>query len=395
MTNRVCRMCSSPLTDGSDTCPRCGFPVGPASTDGPIDDATHIGLRSSAAEQQHASEMLPEDTTRLATSPPTPAPPQNDPRSAPTPIVWPVAPPPPPPPPQTRTAPLPPAPAPPGAAGVIPPPPPKRLFHLRTPPPPPPTGWVAQPPAATGAVFGGPTGVVPAAEYGRGSIPPRRPETILTAAASSGHRVAWLSAALLAAAVVAIIVILVAVNAARPPAPDNVSQPDGAAATPTPAGSDLSPTEAPSPMRTPTVPPLPVTQSQIDLTQVATVPNLTAFASVLDTYFTGINSHNAQQAASVFGPGGAIDPNDANQVAHFAQGISTTHDDQIAVTSIQPSTVNGQATFAVQITFRSHQDASLGPNNETCTMWQITDQFLPTPGSYQIVASQNAVSNAC
>lgn len=183
---------------------------------------------------------------------------------------------------------------------------------------------------------------------------------------------------------------------------------DGSAAVTTslfPPTTDLTTTSVPPVTTTPSVatptttlppaPQTPTTASHIDLSQVATAPHLVQVARLLDTYFTGINNHDARQAASVFAPNGSVNPNNPTEIKRFAHGISTTHDDLITVLSITDSTFAQQPGLAVSLRFRSHQSAALGRNKETCTKWALTEELVQVGAGYKLFGSKDSADQAC
>jgi hypothetical protein len=118
---------------------------------------------------------------------------------------------------------------------------------------------------------------------------------------------------------------------------------------------------------------------------------------MFNTYFTGINDHNYQQAVSVYDPSGIVNPNDSSQVQHFAQGVSTTSDSGITLVNITPS--DGSTVQTAEVQFTSHQQAGYGPQddpNSTCTNWDVT--YTLTVGSasnYLINNVSSASDSAC
>ncbi|HEV2885877.1 MAG TPA: hypothetical protein VGX49_03110, partial [Jatrophihabitans sp.] len=208
---------------------------------------------------------------------------------------------------------------------------------------------------------------------------------------------------LVAVVMIAVIVLLLATrnkssqNQAAAPSNSAAAQ----ALTPsTQTSTDSSLPGAPSPspsttVPTPPEPTLPQTQSHIDLTRVSTSPQLAQVAKLLDTYFTGINNHDAEQAASVFAANGAVNPNDPHQVEAFGRGISTSTDDHIVVLSITSANFNDQPGLAVRTHFRSQQAASMGPNNETCTNWALTEKLVRVGGGYELLGSGDVLHTSC
>jgi serine/threonine protein kinase len=120
-------------------------------------------------------------------------------------------------------------------------------------------------------------------------------------------------------------------------------------------------------------------------------------AGMFNTYFTGINSHNYQQAVSVFDPNGVIDPNNSSQVQHFANGVSTTNDSAVTLVNIDPS--DGSTVRNAEVQFISHQQAGYGPQdnpNATCTNWDVTYILSQdSSGNYLINNVSNSSDSSC
>jgi hypothetical protein len=126
-------------------------------------------------------------------------------------------------------------------------------------------------------------------------------------------------------------------------------------------------------------------------------PAATAVAGMFNTYFTGINSRDYQQALSVFDPGGVINPNDSNQVRQFTDGVSTTSDSAITLADITPS--DGSPVQSAELHLTSQQQAGYGPKddpNATCTNWDITYTLSQdSSGNYLINNVSNSTDSAC
>jgi hypothetical protein len=118
---------------------------------------------------------------------------------------------------------------------------------------------------------------------------------------------------------------------------------------------------------------------------------------MFNTYFTSINSHNYQQAASVFDPSGIINPNDSSQVQQFAKGISTTSDSNMTLVDVDPS--DGSAVQTAEMQFTSNQQAGYGPKDdpdETCTQWDVTYNLTQgSSGNYLIHSVASASDSGC
>ena len=123
----------------------------------------------------------------------------------------------------------------------------------------------------------------------------------------------------------------------------------------------------------------------------------TAVAGMFNTYFTGINNHDYQQAASVFDPSGIINPNDSSQVQQFANGVSTTSDSDMMLANVTPS--DGSTVQTAEVQFTSNQQAGYGPKDqpdETCTNWDVTYNLTQGPsGNYLIHSSSSVGDSSC
>jgi hypothetical protein len=142
-----------------------------------------------------------------------------------------------------------------------------------------------------------------------------------------------------------------------------------------PASDSTTGTSAP-PSPAATAPPtqLDIQGLTVGIGAVNTDPNVTNVASVIGDYFAGIDARNylqawnlytqAQQAAVPFQP--------------WSSELSTTHDSQIAVQTIQQDPAAG---LDATVLFQSHQAPQYGPNQgETCTNWSLVYQLVPSGG---------------
>lgn len=129
----------------------------------------------------------------------------------------------------------------------------------------------------------------------------------------------------------------------------------------------------------------------VNVAEVNTDPRVVSIAQTFDTYFRGINEHDAAAALSVMDPTGVINPNDPAQVQKFADGISTSNATGMSIEHI--TTQPGGALVA--LTFRSRQAASLGADGETCTDWQLTYDLRMSPRGYLIHGTPQSAHAAC
>jgi hypothetical protein len=95
---------------------------------------------------------------------------------------------------------------------------------------------------------------------------------------------------------------------------------------------------------------------------------------LLTRYFIAINDRDYARWRSVFSPSyrGAFTQ------AAFA-GYASTHDRGARITGMSPLTDGGDE---VRFTFTSTQNASDGPDGETCTVWQLRFYLEPVGSGY-------------
>jgi serine/threonine protein kinase len=130
---------------------------------------------------------------------------------------------------------------------------------------------------------------------------------------------------------------------------------------------------------------------------VSSDPEATGVAHMFDTYFSGINSKNYQQALSVFDPSGIVDPNDSSQAQSFIDGVKTSNDSHETLVNVDPP--DGSTAQSAEVQFTSHQQAGYGPKDSpdaTCTNWDITyDLTQDSSGSYLINSVSGASDSSC
>jgi hypothetical protein len=157
------------------------------------------------------------------------------------------------------------------------------------------------------------------------------------------------------------------------------------------SGPSLTPSEPSTAAPVPTVstpaPPPSRSPGGIDLSRVRYASQVRQVAKMLDTYFTGVNNHDARLATSVFDPRGVINPHDPDQVRRFGEGTSTSTDDRLVIDSIRPS---APGHLAVSVRFRSRQDPRYGPHGERCTMWELQYDLVKHGSVYRILTSHGA-----
>ena len=159
--------------------------------------------------------------------------------------------------------------------------------------------------------------------------------------------------------------------------------PGGAtAAAPTTKADNATFTTGPPPTRAPATATSPIHVGLVTVSRPSALANRAA--TMLDTYFSGINHHTPDQALAVFDPAGTFDPSDAGQADHFRHDVSTTRDDEIVLGTV---TADGDVVTA-RVRFRSRQAAGFGPAGnpgQTCTRWSITYTLSDTGRELRIL----------
>lgn len=109
----------------------------------------------------------------------------------------------------------------------------------------------------------------------------------------------------------------------------------------------------------------------IDISAVNTDPDATGVANTLATYFGGIDARNYQQAWDTYSTSFQA----SNTYESFANGDSTSQDNQVVVQSIQH---DSDGNIEADVSFQSHQAGQDGPNQgETCTNWSLDYTLVP------------------
>lgn len=165
----------------------------------------------------------------------------------------------------------------------------------------------------------------------------------------------------------------------------NAHHPQRAASAPIASAStspvSSAPESDPASASAPPSPPGQVTAAgmTIGISAVNTDPDATAVATTLAAYFGGINSQNYRDAWDTFTSGEQA----ATGYDSWARNVSTSHDNQVTVQSIQD---DGGGNLEADISFQSMQAGQYGPNpGETCTNWTL---------DYHLVASSGATSGS-
>jgi hypothetical protein len=92
-------------------------------------------------------------------------------------------------------------------------------------------------------------------------------------------------------------------------------------------------------------------------------PHVHRVVTLLDRYFSAINSHDFQAYSSLFIP--AIRAGMHN----FGASYQSTHDSQARLTGLAAT---GPQGLAAMVTFVSHQDPAASPDHAACDRWHVT-----------------------
>lgn len=157
----------------------------------------------------------------------------------------------------------------------------------------------------------------------------------------------------------------------------------------------VTPSLTPTPSDTDLATALPETATDIDFSGAADRPDLDRIAATLDTYFSGVNAHDAYAATQAMTQDSSVSPSNPEGFAAFSDGIRSTSDDAIRVTRIADGTFEGQASVAVSLHFRSRQDPADGPDGQACTWWTLTHHLLDEGGQYLIGGVTEVTFEAC
>ncbi|MFE2996159.1 hypothetical protein ACFXG4_14215 [Nocardia sp. NPDC059246] len=191
-----------------------------------------------------------------------------------------------------------------------------------------------------------------------------------------------LSAAVLAIAVVVIIALVVALVNKGPNSTRDTSLQAGTTTDEHSLYSSTTTTRAP------------VTQVGVVTIESSLIgdPRAVAVATTLNTYFSGINSHDYDAALGALDPSGPFDTSNQRSRANFADNLSTTFDRNIELIDLTPN--GGSTATAARITFQSTQAAGMGPKGqewETCTNWDLMDSLTSTGSTYLIYRTATVV----
>ncbi len=198
-----------------------------------------------------------------------------------------------------------------------------------------------------------------------------------------------------AACLVALVAILVGINATRS-STGSFSANTTAGSSPA-AGSGGSPSDASGPSSGDVPSAQPTSVGLVGIDSSISGPAAQGVADMFNTYFTGINNKNYQQAASVFDPSGIIDPANSSEVEQFAHGVSTTTDSSPMLVDVEPS--DGSQAQTAEVRFTSEQQAGYGPKDDpdaTCANWDVTYGLSQdSSGNYLIQSVTSSTDSTC
>jgi eukaryotic-like serine/threonine-protein kinase len=154
------------------------------------------------------------------------------------------------------------------------------------------------------------------------------------------------------------------------------------------SGQQNQPTSAP-----PTPTPSPTTSvGQVTIAgPLISNPQAADIAALFNTYFSGIDEQNYQQALSVFANNAPLNPTSASTLNSLSQADSTSTDSDVVLTSLYPS--DGSTVTKAHITFQSNQSPGYGPAtapDQTCTNWSLTYTLSYSSGNYQLFKDKGA-----
>ncbi len=221
--------------------------------------------------------------------------------------------------------------------------------------------------------------------------PPPEPSGPPTVPSVSGTRLgaARIRMVAVAVGVVAVVAIVLTVGW-HPPHTPTAAATTSAGRSPTPAthtASSITPTPSTKPSSAP-----PPASGGPNHGMVAIAPALYGqsgvddVAGLLTRYFGAINNQYYQGWIDALVPGPGRDPQRWRE-------LRSTHDDGITLFAVNPR----PGGMAAAVAFTSHQDASLGPNRESCTRWSIAYDIVPYQGSLRIdiVNNLSVTSRTC
>ena len=102
-----------------------------------------------------------------------------------------------------------------------------------------------------------------------------------------------------------------------------------------------------------------------------------AIADMFTTYATGINTGDYGSAYAVLSPRAQR----ATSAAQFADGEASSYIAQLHISAVSSS---GKGQDLAEVTFTSVQDAVLGGNGQSCSVWQMTYTLVTSASGWQI-----------
>jgi serine protease Do len=110
-----------------------------------------------------------------------------------------------------------------------------------------------------------------------------------------------------------------------------------------------------------------------------------ALAAILATYFDGIN--DGDYASAYYAE--TQRAHHGESLATFALSVSSSFDSDFTLPAVGPGS---GGSYVVEVIFTSLQSASKGPGGDTCDIWDLNYQLLPSGGAYLINAATSATS---
>jgi hypothetical protein len=143
--------------------------------------------------------------------------------------------------------------------------------------------------------------------------------------------------------------------------------------------------------------PGPTAVGLVDLSAVPDDPRAPAVATMLNTYFAGINARSYDDALSVFDPAGSVDPRSSRQRQAFIDGVTTSQDSDIHLLGLGDAAP--PAALTAHVSFRSGQQPGYGPKGDrqqTCTDWDLRYALSQAgDGRYLLLRTVSAAHSAC
>lgn len=196
--------------------------------------------------------------------------------------------------------------------------------------------------------------------------------------------------ALLVGGVAAAIVVLIGVTGAlllnRAATGETLTPTTGSAAPGSTAPGSTAPASATTRRPATSSPSVP----GIEIAPGVNHPETTAVATVLSGFYDAINDGRYAAAFAVFSPGSDTA---AGGMEGYSLGLSTTSIERPRINAVRS---NGADGLAVDVAFRSRQDAEFGPDGQTCTDWALTyDMTGPGPNWKLLKSTPITPPRAC